>query len=90
MPNKGQVLLNLESGTNKRPIKSTFQVAEITRPLMSVSRICDLGMKCLFDNVKADVIDQNGDVVCSFIRDGGLYVAKMKFKKPDNFGRQER
>ena len=37
-PNEGQLLLNLESdfeGNGK--IKSTFEVAEVTRPLMSVS-----------------------------------------------------
>ena len=36
-----QLVLNLESdGDGSRKIKSTFQVAEVTRPLMSVSRVC--------------------------------------------------
>ena len=41
VPNEGQLVLNLESdGDESRKIKSTFQVAEVTKPLMSVSRVC--------------------------------------------------
>ena len=90
VPNEGQVHLNPRSMSSNRAIKSTFQVAEIARPLMSVSRICDLGMRCIFDKLKADIIDSKGDIVWSFVRDGGLYVAKMKLKKPDHFGGPER
>ena len=63
VPNEGQVMLNLEATINGKPggnlIKSIFQVAEITRPLMSVSRVCELGHKCVFDEDKAEVIAKN-------------------------------
>ena len=68
-------------------IKSIFQVAEITRPLMSVSRVCELGHKCVFDDSKAEVIAKNGTVLCTFKRKGGLYVAEMKLKAPEGFHR---
>ena len=48
VPNEGQITLNLEhnqgltDGVNLT--KSVFQVAEISRPLMSARRVCDLGM----------------------------------------------
>ena len=46
MPNKGQVRLSMrvDNGKKGRDVKTTFQVAKVTRPLMSVSKICDAGM----------------------------------------------
>ena len=98
VPNEGQAKLNLEHmGV---PLESTFQVAEVTRPLMSVGRVCDQGLICLFDKDKAMIQDNNGKTVCQFERKGGLYVAKFDLKDPrigfdrDNpkaapFGRRE-
>ena len=84
VPNEGQANLNMEAevGGTTNLIKSVFQVAEITRPLMSVSRICDLGHRCLFDKDKAEVQTKDGKVLCTFERRGGLYVATMKLKAP--------
>ena len=84
VPNQGQIHLNLttEVGGGIQELSSTFQVAKITRPLMSVSRICDQGLRCLFTNEKAQVLGKNSEVVCEFVRRGGLYVANMKLKKP--------
>ena len=89
VPNEGQVALNLEAGPEGKSslIKSIFQVAEITRPLMSVSRVCELGHKCIFDAEKADVMSKNGTLLCTFKRKGGLYVAEMKLKALDGFHR---
>ena len=77
VPNEGQVRLKLEStGPDGRvmPVHSTFQVAEITRPLMSVSKICDQGFSCLFTKDGAQVMDSQQKVVCHFGRANGLYV----------------
>ena len=94
VPNEGQVTLNLEAnGMGNLPgnlIKSVFQVAEITRPLMSVSRVCELGHKCIFDQEKAEVVAKGGKVLCTFRREGGLYVAEMKLKAPEGFQRPAR
>ena len=58
VPNEGQLVLNLEGdlGLNggKRKMTSTFQVAEVTRPLMSVSRVCDKGMRTCIDHRQKD------------------------------------
>ena len=91
VPNEGEVSLNLETiGGATTKIKSTFQVAEVTRPLMSVSRLCEKGLICVFDEKGAKVQDQNGKVICTFVRQCGLYVAKLRLKRPDTFGRQVR
>ena len=63
-------------------MSSVFQVAEITRPLMSVSRICDQDMTCVFDKTQAKVLDASGNVVARFDRDGGLYTCTMRLRKP--------
>ena len=57
---------------------------------MSVSRICELGRKCIFDEDTAEVIAKNGTVLCTFKRKGGLYVAQLKLKAPEGFQRPAR
>ena len=57
---------------------------------MSVSRVCELGHKCVFDENKAEVLSKNGTVLCTFKRKGGLYVAEMKLKAPEGFQRPAR
>ena len=50
VPNEGQFLLNLEADTGqgfRAPVLSFFQVTDLTRPLMSVSQICEQG----FDSI---------------------------------------
>ena len=81
-------MLNLESdlaGTKRRHT-STLQVAEFTRPLMSVSRVCDQGMRCIFEDTHALIVNKNsGKEVTRFDRVGGLYVARMKLTPPEGF-----
>ena len=90
IPNLGQKSLNLcdHKGNN---VQSIFQIAAVTRPLMSVGRICDEGHEVTFNAAMAVVKDSNGTEICRFERQpGGLYVAKMKLKSPNKgFVRQE-
>ena len=88
-PNQGQVALNLSNGGPASAIQSIFQVASVTRPLMSVGQICDEGYKVDFFKEYAVITDKNQREVLRFERQaGGLYTAKMKLKAP-TFGRQE-
>ena len=84
VPNQGQVDLNLQASVDGRPsmLRSCFQVAEITRPLMSVSRVCDQGFACTFNSKEARIVDENGVAICTFERRGGLYVTTMRLKRP--------
>ena len=82
VPNDGQAVLNLQA-TNKNTMATTFQLAKVSRPLMSVGRLCDAGMDVLFKKDRADVLTADGSVILSFERQsGGLYVARLKLKKP--------
>ena len=78
---EGTVCTKVElDGDECNAINSVFQVADITRPLMSVSRICDANMTATFDREKAVIRDAKGKVVCIFRRRGGLYVCRMNIK----------
>ena len=69
MADRGEFTLQLRTSDGKgRSLKSTFQVANVTRPLWSVSKICDEGFSVLFNTHKA-VIKRDTDHkdVCSFV-----------------------
>ena len=88
IPNLGQSQLNLTD--DGQQIKSVFQIAAVTRPLMSVGKICDEGHTVTFSNVMAVVKSKEGEELCRFHRkDGGLYVASLKLRNPAGFGGQE-
>ena len=82
--------LEAEADGGKHDVASTFQVAQVTRPLMSVSKICDQKFTCHFDDQKAVVKDRQGKIVCTFLRRGGLYICKMNLKSPSPFTRPGR
>ena len=91
--NDGQSVLSLQGAGDKDPTMSTtFQVAKVSRPLMSVGRLCDKGFDVLFRKDKADVLAPDNPVILSFERQhGGLYVAKLRLERPaSSFGRQGR
>jgi hypothetical protein len=92
IPNEGQMSLNLETntGSGSEIVSSVFQVAELNRPLMSVSQICSNGYKCVFEKNHATVLTESGEPLCRFEEEGGLYVANMRLKAPTPFRRQER
>ena len=75
--------LGIEQGNATGRIASVFQIAQVTRPLMSVGRVCDEGHSVTFSATTAEVRNKDGKVVGTFRRkDGGLYVAKMRLKQP--------
>ena len=83
LANLGEWNLNLEApkldGVNG--VTSIFQVAKVTRPLMSVGHICDQGLNVTLDALYAIVRDAKEVEVCRFTRGpSGLYTAKMKLK----------
>ena len=88
IPNMGESQLHLSD--QNRDLQSVFQIAAVTRPLMSVGRICDQGHSITFDAVMAVGHAADGTELCKFERqNGGLYVAKLKLRNPAGFGRQE-
>jgi hypothetical protein len=90
IPNLGQMKLNLSDKVIDSDVQSIFQIAAVTRPLMSVGKICDEGHTVTFSDVLAVVHNKQGEEICKFHRNpGGLYVAKLKLRSPAGFGRPE-
>ena len=82
--NKGQIKLRMKSKDESDFLmNSVFQVAEITRLLMSVSCMCGQDMICIFEKHQARVLDADSKIVVRFERDGGLYICTMKFRRLD-------
>ena len=74
LPNLGQKVLNLEPEDDAAVgMKSCFQIARVTRPFMSVGKICDGGMEVEFTDKTATIIAPDGSNVCVLTRKpGGL------------------
>ena len=78
--NLGQAVLQLQAGSQR--ITAPFSVARVSRPLMSIGKICDQGHKVTFSKHKAVVTDASGKTICTFVRDKGLYLLKFRLKAP--------
>ena len=90
IPNLGQKSLNFVDDPVGRDVSSVFQIAAVTRPLMSVGKMCDEGHEVILPSDMAVVNDLKGSEICRFTRShGGLYLAKMKLRAPTGFIRQE-
>ena len=62
---------------------SCFQVAKVTRPLLSVSRMTESGkITVLCKRDEALVLDENQMTLARFQRNGGLYTCMMKVRNP--------
>jgi hypothetical protein len=94
MANEGQMVLAMlapTEGDNHNEVDVTWQVADVCRPLLSVSKICDKANHTVtFDAKRAVVRDTKGRIVCTFMRKGNLYIGRMKVKNPSHpsFGGQ--
>ena len=88
--NLGQKTLNLSDASVDRDPSSIFQIAAVTRPLVSMGKICDEGHNTTFFAVHAVVREAGGAEICRSHRTpGGLYLTKMKLRNPAAFARPE-
>ena len=91
LPNLGErkCLVWTEGAAVPRPMN--IQVADIHKPLLSLSRCADMGYESRFGKLAGALIDdETGDVI-PLIRKGNLYVLKCWLRAaPASFGRQDR
>ena len=89
VPNEGECPLSFSVGEKGLDVSGKFQVAQVTRPLMSIGKICDKGNTMTFTKDKGIVNGPDGSQICVFERDRGLYVAKVRVKRDEaSFRRQ--
>ena len=67
--NEGECFLNFEVGEKGPEVSTTFQVAQVTRPLMSIGKMCDKGNTVTFTKEKGIVTSPEGVEVCVFERE---------------------
>ena len=85
-----EMLAPLGNGQHNE-VDVTWQVADVCRPLLSVSKICDKANHTVtFDAKRAVVRDTKGRIVCTFMRKGNLYIGRMNVMNPSrpSFGGQ--
>ena len=83
--NEGQasVLMTLPAGEGRsNDVKSIIQVANVTRPLLSVCKMCANGMSVLCKKDHALILDKNDKVVRRFEQRNGLYTATVQVRNP--------
>ena len=64
------------------PAAATFQVAEVTRPLCSVTRICDRGNRVVFTSEGGYIENTASGVKTGFSRRNNVYVMEMYVEEP--------
>jgi len=79
IPNRGEVNLNIKAG--KVPIKFTFQISKISRPLWSVGKLCDAGYTIQLHKGHAEIKQvTTGKVVGTCERKQGLYIGAFQLR----------
>ena len=83
--NQGEIEVHMvaNDGSGRRhDLKAKYQVADVTRALLSVGIVYDAGMACQFHKDWAKVKDAGGQEMMHFNRKHGLYIAVVKVPNP--------
>ena len=82
LKNEGEVVLNsfTEQG---QTLCATFQIADITRPLLSVSKICEKGNFVYFGQRGGVILHTVTGMKTYFTRENGIYVLDLYIKEAD-------
>ena len=83
LPNLGEKHFSMVT-TEGNLAEATFQVAEVTRPLCSVTKICDRGNRVVFDSQGGFVENLATGVQTKFLRQNNVYVMEMYVEEPAN------
>ena len=84
LPNEGQTFVNMLAPDTMVELVSCFQIAKVTRPLLSVTKITEKGevdVICKKDKALL-VLAETQEVLATFHKKGGLHVAMMKVRNP--------
>ena len=85
IPNEGETDVFILSNAAEGPCElvACMQIAKVTRPLLSVSKITEGNrLKVLCDHEAAYIMNLQGKVLARFGRNGGLYTAVLKVQNP--------
>ena len=76
MPNQGQqrIPMYLDDGI---PINAVFQVADVSRPLISVAKMCSLGNRVIFGGGGGVILNLKTGRQTPFVRKDGVYIFSL-------------
>ena len=86
LPNLGEKTMDVVTD-NGIPAKSTYQIANVTRALCAVSRVCDKGNTVVFEKDGGYIVDPHG-VYTLIRRENNVYMLDTWIQKPSGFTRQ--
>ena len=64
-------------------LEMRFQMADVAKPLMSVSKICDRGNTVVFEKTGGYIVGPTGSRRIPFQRKGGVYVLPTKVEQAE-------
>jgi hypothetical protein len=79
IPNLGQVKVRFENDAGDK-CGTTFQVAEVERPLISATQLAASGNAVIIDQRGARIVNQRTKKAMDLIKRGGVYVLRMRVK----------
>ena len=85
MPNMGQKVLNIQTNEGK-DTTVLYQIAEVSRPLTSVSATCDRGNWVVYTPQGGFILNCQTGERTSFERSGGIYELDLWMRDEDNHG----
>ena len=85
MPNMGQKVLNIQTNEG-RDAKVLYQIAEVSRPLTSVSATCDKGNWVVYSPHGGFIMNTMTGGRTSFERQGGIYELDLWVRDEANRG----
>ena len=71
--NKGEKTVTMYSATGDQ-YRALYQITDVTRPLNSVSRVCDEGNNVLFAQTRGWIVNHATGRYTWFLREHGVYV----------------
>ena len=80
LPNLGEKRLQVTTEEGNKAL-ATYQVADVTRPLCSISKVCDRGNTVTFTASGGYISGKNGERT-SFRRQNNVYVLDMYLRNP--------
>ena len=83
LPNQGQKRILAESGEGN-VFNMNFQIAGVTRPLMSVGKVCDRGNIVTFDSTGGYITNAASGMATRFERKNGVYVLTTWARVPSS------
>ena len=88
IPNLGERRCLMWTENGSIPRRMNLQVADVHKPLLSLSRCADMGFESRFGRVAGALIDSETGEVIPLQRKGNLYVLKCWIRSAP-FGRQD-